>query len=86
MKTGICGTMESNDCFITVWESDSLKIEIESIVGDFFYDRIAWVIKKTISEMEITNVHIKVIDKGALDFCIKARLIVALSRMEESHA
>ena len=36
MRIGIAGTMESNDCLITIKDSDKLTIEIESIVYDYF--------------------------------------------------
>lgn len=85
-KTGICGTMESNDCLITVTESDSLDIEINSIVADFFYDNILEVIKSTLVEKGIEKIYVRCDDKGALDYTIKARLVTALMRMEEKDA
>lgn len=36
MKRGIAGTLESNDIMITVKESDTLKVTLNSIVYDFF--------------------------------------------------
>jgi len=40
MKIGVAGTVESNDCLITVEESDELEIIIESIVMEFFGEQI----------------------------------------------
>lgn len=82
MRIGIAGTVESNDCMITVKESDKLSVTIESIVYDFFKDQIEAVILETLKELNIKNVAVLCQDKGALDFTIKARLITAIERMK----
>ena len=82
MKIGMCGSLESNDCIITVKESNNCdnEIIINSIVKDFFYDQIYQVIDETLKEKNIKNVLVDCNDKGALDFTIKARLLCALER------
>ena len=85
-KTGICGTMESNDCLITVTEGKGISIEINSIVYDFFYENILSVIKETLKELGVESVVVRCDDKGALDYTIKARLVTALARMEGKDA
>ncbi len=82
MKKGIAGSRESNDCLITVEESEQTKILIDSIVGAFFYDQIKETIEKTLAELEVTNVIVNVEDRGALDYTIKSRLISAVKRMK----
>lgn len=84
MKTGICGSLESNDCLITVEESPTLQIVIESIVFDFFEDQIKKVIIETLNEQKIAQLKVFCNDKGALDYTIKSRLEVAIKRMRES--
>lgn len=85
-KTGICGTMESNDCLITVTEGEGIFVEINSIVYDFFGDKILDVIMDTLKELGVDNVNVRCDDKGALDYTIKARLVTALARMEGKDA
>ena len=82
MKIGMCGSLESNDCIITVKESNNCdnEIIINSIVKDFFYDQIYQVIDETLKEKKIKNVLVDCNDKGALDFTIRARLLCALER------
>lgn len=82
MKIGMCGSLESNDCIITVKESinPNNEIVINSIVKDFFFEQIYQVIDETLKEKNISNVLIDCNDKGALDFTIKARLLCALER------
>lgn len=84
MKRAIAGSLESNDALITVKESDELSVSVRSIVGDFFGDQIEKVIYDTLAEKGISKVEVTCEDKGALDYTIKARLLTALSRMEES--
>lgn len=86
MKIGVCGTMESNDCYVTVSEnftSDNV-IEIKSIVDDFFHDEILKCINDTLEELKIKGVNVSINDKGALDFTIKARTITAIERMKNN--
>ena len=82
MKIGMCGSLESNDCIITVKESSVIEneIKINSIVSDFFFDQIYSVIDATLNEKSIKNVLVECNDKGALDFTIKARLLCAINR------
>ncbi len=83
MKRGIAGSLESNDALITVKESDRLKISVNSIVYDFFHEQIESVIRSTLEELNIDKIEVTCEDKGALDYTIRARLITAISRMEE---
>lgn len=86
MKIATAGTLESNDCLMTVQSHQGIKIDIESIVYDQFGDQIEKVIRETLSELKITNIHVMCKDKGALDYCIKARLITAIKRLGDSYA
>ena len=81
MKKAQAGSVESNDILITVSESESLDINITSIVSAFFYDQIYQVITSTLQELNISKIKVEAVDKGALDYTIKARLITAIERM-----
>ena len=81
MKVGVAGSKESNDCLVTVKESNETKIVIDSVVAAFFYDQIKATVEETLKEMEVENVSVTVEDKGALDYTIKSRLISAIKRM-----
>ena len=84
MKIGVAGSLESNDALITVTQSDKTEIIIKSIVYDFFHLKIEEVITSTLNELGVKNVSVLCEDKGALDYTIKARLITAVKRMENS--
>ena len=81
MKSAMAGSVESNDCLVTVTESNTLEISIVSIVDAFFHSQIEEVIKNTLKELKINSIKVEVQDKGALDYTIKARLITAIERM-----
>lgn len=84
MKIGICGSVESNDCLITVKESIGIKINLESIVKEYFGEQIIETIKCTLKELQIENIEVTCVDKGALDYTIKSRLITAIERMNNN--
>lgn len=84
MKIGIAGSKESNDCLVTVKESKTTNIIIDSIVAAFFYDQIKTVVEETLKELNVQDVTVIIEDKGALDYTIKSRLISAIKRMEKS--
>lgn len=79
---GRAGTLESNDVMITVdfTKNDGLIVEIESIVATQFEEQIRIAIHEVLDNMKINKGHIQVVDKGALDFAIKARLKTAIKR------
>lgn len=81
MMKGTAGSKESSDCIITVTKQDHQEILIDSVVGAFFHDQIKLLIINTLKELKVSNVKVEVIDRGALDSTIKARLITAIERM-----
>ncbi len=81
-KVSVAGTTDSNDCQITIKEHQGIQIEVESIVKEFFGDHIESLIKGKLAELNINNVHVSVVDKGAYDFTIISRLMTALTRAE----
>ncbi|MCD4827752.1 MAG: citrate lyase acyl carrier protein [Acholeplasmataceae bacterium] len=87
MKTfATAGTFESNDCIVTVKKSDTLKIEIESVVFEQFGAQIDLVARQTLKEMDINQIHLYIKDKGALDYTVIARIKTACKRLGVYHA
>ncbi|MGI6393087.1 MAG: citrate lyase acyl carrier protein [Candidatus Izemoplasmatales bacterium] len=83
MKIGIAGSLESNDVLITVRTSESLIIDIHSIVDLLYHDQIEAVVLATLKEEGIDKLEVTIEDKGALDYTIRARLLTAIRRMED---
>lgn len=86
MKIGIAGSLESNDCLITVYEQKGREIKVESIVYEQFGEAIYQVVEAVLDELKINDIFVSVNDKGALDYTIKARLKTALKRLGENGA
>lgn len=82
MKFATAGTLESNDCLITVYESTKNEIKIDSIVFKQFGQEIYDVISNYLKENNIKNLLVDIKDKGALNYTIIARLETAIKRLE----
>lgn len=80
------GSLESSDLFVSIEPSESFTIDIKSTVDKQFFDNIKKDIESTIDKFKkIKNIDklpikIKVDDRGALPFAIKARIMTALNR------
>ncbi len=85
MTAIVVGTLESSDCMITLSASDTLKIDLESIVYDAFHAQITQVIKKTLQKEGLHNVRVLCQDKGALDYTIEARMKTAIAKYREAN-
>lgn len=83
MNYATAGTLESNDCLITVEESQNLEIIIDSIVKDAFGEEIERVIREVLNSQKIKKMKVHIQDKGALNYTIRARLLTAIHRLEE---
>jgi citrate lyase subunit gamma (acyl carrier protein) len=80
-KRAIAGTMESSDAMIEVipWDQ-ALEINLKSDVEKQYGGQILDLVKKVLKEENIEKACINIVDKGALDFTISARLKTALYR------
>jgi citrate lyase subunit gamma (acyl carrier protein) len=81
IKPSKAGTYESNDIYIMLFPGyEENLIELESVVYDCFGNQIKQVINDVLKENNINHVLVKAIDKGALDYTIRARMITAIKR------
>ncbi|MBE6004773.1 MAG: citrate lyase acyl carrier protein [Lachnospiraceae bacterium] len=79
-KPAIAGTLESSDAQVTVEPGKGLEIFLESSVLNQYGRQIKQTIKETLDRLEVTDATVTVIDKGALDCTIKARVECAVFR------
>lgn len=81
LKTAQAGTLESNDIMIIIEPGENgITLDLQSIVKKQFGAAITRTIVDAVKARGITDINIKAIDKGALDYTILARLTTALSR------
>lgn len=80
-KPAVSGTMESCDCQVTIEPGNgSIDFNLESVVISQYGNRIKQVATQTLKNLDINDVNITIIDKGALDCTIKARIVGAVFR------
>ena len=85
MREIICrataGTLESSDVFVTLEpHDDGLEIEIDSVVKNQFGDMIRHTVEEVLEEQHVRNARVSVVDRGALDCVIRARVETAVLR------
>ena len=85
-KPAVAGTLESSDCQVTV-EPGNGKVDfsLESAVIHQFGNQIKMVTLETLKDLGIDNVRISIVDKGALDCTIKARIEGAVFRAVDQY-
>lgn len=82
-KTAVAGTLESSDAMVTVEPSDDISINIESEVLELYGESIEKTVYEILEKFEVCGALVNVIDKGALDCTIRARLACAICRAAE---
>ena len=80
-RAAVAGTLESSDAQITVEPgTEGIELTIESSVIHQFGKQIRAVVLETLERLEVTNARVTVVDKGALDCTLKARVEGAVYR------
>ncbi|HCK88677.1 MAG TPA: citrate lyase acyl carrier protein [Erysipelotrichaceae bacterium] len=83
-KAAVAGTLESSDCMVTVEPGNgTLELDLDSAVIRQFGRQIRKVINDTLASLEVTDAKVTVVDKGALDCTIKARVECAVYRSND---
>ena len=80
-KPAMAGTLESSDAQVTVEPgTNGIELSIESSVIHQFGKQIRAVVLETFERLDVKDAKIKVVDKGALDCTLKARVECAVYR------
>lgn len=85
-KTAVAGTLESSDAQVTVEPAADLELAIESSVLNQYGRQIKATVEETLGRLGVTTGHVSVVDKGALDCTIKARVEAAVFRSCDASA
>lgn len=80
LHTATAGTLESSDAQITVIPAAELDITIESDVIRQYGNHIRQLVVRVLEKLEVRKGEIRVVDKGALDCTLEARLETAVHR------
>ena len=86
LKPAVAGTLESSDAQITVEPGEGLEVSISSSVLNQYGRQIRSTVLETLERLDVKNGKILVVDKGALDCTLKARLECAVFRSSDCSA
>lgn len=80
-ETAMAGTFESSDAQVTIEPGvNGIELSIKSNVLNQFGKQIKATVLETLKRLEVKNAKVTVIDKGALDCTLKARVECAVYR------
>jgi len=80
-KPAVAGTLESSDLMVTVEPgSNGIELAISSSVMNQYGRQIKETVLATLDRLEVRQAKVTVVDKGALDCTIKARVECAVFR------
>ena len=83
-KPAVAGTLESSDCMVTVEPGQGgVELDLDSAVLRQYGKQIRKVIRETLERLDVTDAKVTVVDKGALDCTIKARVECAVYRSND---
>ncbi len=84
-KSASAGTLESSDAYVLVEPGENgITLELESSVINQYGEAIKTTVLDVLSRLEVKDATVKVVDKGALDCTIKARVECAVFRANEN--
>ena len=75
------GTMESSDAYVEIEPgTDGVKLQLESVVMGQFGEAIEKAVRNVLEELAVENANVRVVDRGALECVIRARVETAAMR------
>ena len=81
LKPAAAGTLESSDAQVMIEPGDgTISLSLQSSVMNQYGRQIKATILETLSRLDVTSARLTVVDKGALDCTLKARVECAVFR------
>ena len=83
-KLATAGTMESSDAYVEIEPGNGqIQVTLESVVAQQFGDSIRGVVMEVLQEQQVDSANVRVIDRGALECVLRARVETAVLRGKE---
>lgn len=83
-KKAAAGTLESSDVYVEIEPGTAgLTIDLQSVVQAQYGSAIEAAVRQVLQEQGVECAHIKVMDRGALECVIRARVETAVLRSKE---
>ena len=81
LKPAVAGTLESSDLMVTLEPgTDGIELSLTSSVMNQYGRQIKKTVLETLERLEVKDAKVTIVDKGALDCTIKARVECAVLR------
>lgn len=80
VRNAVAGTMESSDVYVELEPAQTLDIQLDSVVQAQFGQQIFEVVQQVLQEQGVEGAVVRVIDRGALECVIRARVETAVVR------
>lgn len=81
VKAASAGTMESSDAFVEIAPgTNGIEFELESVVKAQFGESIRAVVLDVLDKCGVKDADIRVVDRGALECVLRARVETAVQR------
>ena len=74
LKSAVAGTLESSDCMVTVEPGEGISLDLSSSVMNQYGRQIKAAVLETLERLDVKNANVTVVDKGALECTLKARV------------
>ena len=86
LKSAAAGTLESSDCMVTVEPGEGIQLDLSSSVMNQYGRQIKAAVLETLERLDVKNANVTVVDKGALECTLKARVECAVFRSCDASA
>ena len=84
IKSAVAGTMESSDAYVEIEPGNGqIQMALESVVAQQFGDAIRNVVMEVLQEQNVDSANVRVVDRGALECVLRARVETAVLRGKE---
>ena len=84
-KIATAGTMESSDAYVEIEPGNgAVQVTLESVVAQQFGDAIRKVVLDVLEEQDVKSANVRVVDRGALECVLRARVETAVQRGKET--
>ena len=80
LSSAMAGTLESSVCMVTVEPGEGVSLSLSSSVMNQYGRQIKATVLETLDRLGVQDANVTVVDKGALDCTIKARVECAVFR------
>lgn len=81
IRRASAGTLESSDVYVELEPgTQGIEIELDSVVEAQFGEQIRQVVAEVLQQQGVNNARIRLVDRGALDCVIRARVETAVAR------